>query len=87
MTETAFNQAFEKVQTAIKLLEAQDIEVFGYVPMLDFGTLDPEAVENMLENRHMVRSKSCERECEAIINCKSTPGERMRNYKKLIGDE
>jgi len=82
-----YNDVLNKLTSAIIELEKQDKELFDFdpAPLFEFGALYPDAVKNMLENREMLRSESCEREHEAIINCKSTPEERLRNFKKLIG--
>ncbi len=89
---TSYDDASNKLTSAIAEFEKQDKEfkeMYGFDPGLlcDFGVLFPEAVKNMLENRQMPRSESCDKEWKAIINCKSTPEERMRNFKKLIGDD
>jgi len=89
---TRYNEAFNKLTSVIVEFDKQDTEfkeMYGFDPKLfsEFGVLYPEAVQNMLENRHMLRSEACGREHEAIINCKSTPEERLRNFKKLIGED
>jgi hypothetical protein len=81
-----FEDSLAKTQAALKQLENQDMESIGFVPTLEFGVLFSEAVCNMNANSHMMRSITSEKEHAAIINCKLTHEERMKEYKNIIGD-
>jgi len=73
-----YNDALQKLESVIAEFEKQDKEfeeMYGFDPKLfsDFGVLYPEAVKNMLENRQMLRSESCDREWKTICKYRHNP--------------
>jgi hypothetical protein len=50
-----FDDSLAKTQEVIKQLENQDMESIGFVPTLEFGVLFPEAMNNMIENRNIIK--------------------------------